>query len=152
SLLNEMVGPAAPDLAALFGLILKSGGAFRVPGSNTVDPAKALQAISSGLESFVQTQLDGALRAQLDPYLADNPDLRMIIDEVLFPTLDFTISIVFKESVQWARSGVDQETLTEALSAILLRLLGRGFVAVGDILVAEAQKNVRDLLLAAASA
>ncbi len=152
SLLNSMVGPAAPDLTSLYKLILKSGGAFAVPGSNAVDPTRALQAISGGIQSFVQAKLDSALRAQLDPYLVANPDLRMIVDEVLLPSLDFTIAVVFKEIAQWAGSGVDQETLTEALSAILLRVLGRGFVALGDILVAEAQKKVRDLLLAAAAA
>ena len=66
------------------------------------------------------------------------------------PSLKFMIAVVFDEVVNWAQSSLDPKTLSEGLSGILLGILSRSLVVTADILLAEAQKNVRDLLLQAA--
>ena len=71
---------SAADLVSLVALILKNGGSFRARGG-AVDPAGALQFFSSGIEQFVQTELTDQLRTGLNPYLENNPDLKIAVDE-----------------------------------------------------------------------
>ncbi len=147
--LSNLIGPVAPDLVSLVTLVLKNGGSFAA-GGGTVDPARALQFFSSGIEKFVETQLTTQLRAGLDPYLQNKPDLRIAVDEILLPSLKFTVAVVFQEAANWAHSNLDSKPLTEGLSGILLGVLSRSLVVTADILLAESQKNVSNLLLGAA--
>jgi hypothetical protein len=149
SFLKSLLGPVAPDMVALVGLILKNGGSFALPGQN-IDPAKALQVLATGIDQFVQQQLTAELRTSLDPYLRNQPDLRVMLDEVMMPSLNFALDVVFGEVAAWATSNIDSKSMTEALSAILLQLLGRSLVVTSDILLAHAQQNMSDLLNRAA--
>jgi hypothetical protein len=148
--LGAIVGPFASDIPALVRLVLKNGGAFPIAGSTTVDPAAALGAVSAGISSFVAANLDTALREALAPAFDASPDCRILYDEVLVPSVRFAVDVVFSEAMAWGGSSTNKDALTEALSAILLRVLGRSLVATGDILLAEAQRNVSALLRKAA--
>lgn len=149
SFFTELLGPAAADVTALVRLVLQNGAAFPV-GSGSPDPTAALQALSAGIARFVNLRLDDALRQGLEPAFNQHPDLRTAFDEVMIPSLRFSVEVVFAEAARWASSTTSKSVLTDALSSILLRVLGRSLVVTGDILLSEAQKNVSTVLHRAA--
>jgi hypothetical protein len=149
--LSQLLGPFAPDLAALVRLILENGGTFVASSGAPLDPAQALGALTKGITDFVATELTEALRQQIGPAFERQPDLRLTFDEVLLPSIRFAMEVVFDEIISWGTSDLPARTLTEALSAILLRVLGRSLVATGDILLNKAQAGMAGLLRSAAA-
>jgi len=148
--LDDVRGTLAPDLAGLVRVILDNASTFAI-GSAPPDPTTALTEVASGLQGFAARRLTAALRTELEPAFAGNDDLRTYFDEVLLPTLDFALAVTLQEALAWATSGRSAKAVTEALSAILLKLLGRSLVSVVDTVTAHVQVQMRDLLLKAAS-
>jgi hypothetical protein len=94
--------------------------------------------------------MSAAFREQLEPAFAGNDDLRTYVDEVLRPTLDFALAITLQEALTWSRSTRKAKAVAEAMSAVLLKLLGRSLVAVADTAAAHVQEQMQDLMLHAA--
>jgi hypothetical protein len=149
--LEHLVGSVGLDFPSLVRLVLQNGGAFAPVGSTTVDASAAVTALSNGLSNYASQNLTDALRAQLSSVLVDQPDVQTAFDEVLIPTARFAINKVFGLVATWAKANVSPTQLTEALSAILLRLIGRSLVVSGDVMLAAAQSELASLMTTAAA-
>src|SRR4029077_1795677 len=92
-------------------------------------------------------KLEGELRPIVRPYLEGRESLRLYFDEVMVPRLRTTVDLVFVQAKSWATGAFTAKAFTEALSGILIMILGRSLVATPDVLVAQAQGELRDQLL-----
>ncbi len=143
--LGAMTGPLgtlANDVARTF---LRNIGSAVVAGGRP-DAAATLDAIAVSLRTFMATQIHEELAPVLRENLLSRPDVKTYFDEVFLPTTDFTLDTVFGAALDWSRRGADRERLTEALSGILMKLLGRSLVATGDIMITEAQRQMQGIL------
>ncbi len=90
------------------------------------------------------------IHEELAPVLRENllsrPDAKTYFDEVFLPTTDFTLDTVFGAALDWSRRGADRERLKEALSGILMKLVGRSLVATADIMITGAQRQMPGIL------
>jgi methyl-accepting chemotaxis protein len=94
------------------------------------------------MSEHIHDELAPALRNRL----ASRPDLRSYFDEVFLPTTDFTLETVFGVVLDWSRRGADREALKEALSGVLMKLVGRSLVVTTDIMLAAAQAQMHGIL------
>lgn len=147
--LGDLCGPIAADVPTLLRLVLDNASSFAV-GGGAPDPTAALTAIAAGLQGYVGRRMSAAFRSALEPAFAGNEDLRIYVDEVLLPTLDFALAVTLHEAVGWATSARPAKVVTEALSAVLLKLVGRSLVAVADCATAHVQASMSELMLRAA--
>jgi methyl-accepting chemotaxis protein len=65
----------------------------------------------------------------------------------MVPGLRTTVDLVFVQAKSWATGTFTPKAFTEALSGILIMILGRSLIATTDVLVAQAQGALRDQLL-----
>lgn len=143
--LGAMTGPLgalANDVARTF---LRNIGSAVVAGGRP-DAQATLEAIAASLRRFVGTQIHEELAPVLRENLLSRPDVKTYFDEVFLPTTDFTLDTVFGAALDWSRRGADRERLKEALSGILMKLVGRSLVATADIMVTEAQRQMQGIL------
>ena len=143
--LGAMTGPlgsAANDVART---LLRNIGSAVVAGGRP-DAQATLEAIAVSLRTFMATQVHQELAPVLRENLLSRPDVKIYFDEVFLPTTDFTLDTVFGAALDWSRRGADQERLKEALSGILMKLLGRSLVATADIMTTEAQRQMQGIL------
>ena len=143
--LGAMTGPLgtlANDVARTF---LRNIGSAVVAGGRP-DAQATLEAIAASLRRFVGTQIHEELAPVLRANLLSRPDVKTYFDEVFLPTADFTLDTVFGAALDWSRRGADRERLKEALSGILMKLVGRSLVATADIMIAEAQRQMQGIL------
>ncbi len=143
--LGAMTGPlgtAANDVART---LLRNIGSAVVAGGRP-DAAATLDAIAVSLRTFMATQIHQELAPVLRQNLLSRPDVKTYFDEVFLPTTDFTLDTVFATALDWTRRGADRERLKEALSGILMKLIGRSLVATADIMIAEAQRQMHGTL------
>ena len=143
--LGAMTGPLgtlANDVARTF---LRNIGSAVVAGGRP-DAQATLEAIAASLRSFVGTQIHQELAPVLRANLLSRPDVKTYFDEVFLPTTDFTLDTVFGAALDWSRRGADRERLKEALSGILMKLVGRSLVATADIMITEAQRQMQGIL------
>ena len=143
--LGAMTGPLgslANDVARTF---LRNIGSAVVAGGRP-DAQATLEAIAASLRRFVGTQIHEELAPVLRANLLSRPDVKTYFDEVFLPTTDFTLDTVFGAALDWSRRGADRERLKEALSGILMKLVGRSLVATADIMVTEAQRQMQGIL------
>lgn len=143
--LDAMTGPLgnlANDVARTF---LRNIGSAVVAGGRPDAPA-TLEAIAASLRTFMSTQIHRDLAPALRENLRSRPDVKTYFDEVFLPTTDFTLDTVFGAALDWTMRGADRERLTEALSGILMKLVGRSLVATADIMLTEAQRQMQGIL------
>lgn len=144
--LSAMTGPlgtAANDVARTF---LRNIGSVIAGGTGQPDAQATLVAIADGLRAFMSEQIHTELAPALRDRLLLRPDLKGYFDEVFLPTTDFTLETVFGVVTDWTRRGADRERLKEALSGILMKLIGRSLVVTADIMLATAQDQIHDIL------
>lgn len=143
--LDAMTGPLgtlANDVARTF---LRNIGSAVVAGGRP-DALATLEAIAASLRTFMAAQVHEELAPVLRENLLSRPDVKTYFDEVFLPTTDFTLDTVFGAALDWSRRGADRERLKEALSGILMKLVGRSLVATADIMIAEAQRQMQGIL------
>lgn len=151
SVLQPLVGAVAPAIPAVLDLVLRNAGSLPSASGAAMDPAASLQAIIGGLSQFATNQLGSAFRQSLAPAFETRPELRLMFDDVVLPSLDFALEVASQTVVRWGTSSMPQKVLTEGLSAILLRILGRSLVLTGDILMYEAQRSMATVMRAVAA-
>lgn len=143
--LDPMVGPlgttashVALALLTNIGPIVSQGGA--------PDSRATLEALLSALDhltfDLIETQLAPPLRARLGA----SPDARIMLDEVLLPSLHFSVATALRQVAKWDQGAATSSQLTEALSGVVMRVFGRSLVAVGDVFMACAQDGMADIL------
>ena len=110
------------------------------------DPLATLQTLQGALRGYLEDRVRNDLTPVVHERIGDRDDLRTFYDEVCLPTLDLTTDVVFEQVNRWASGEVDSRALQEALSAILLSLTGRSAVVATDVLLAETQGRIQDLL------
>jgi len=144
--LTAMTGPLGSAANDVGRTILRNIGSVVASGSGQPDAQATLAAIADGLRTFMSEHIHGELAPVLRNRLASRPDLRSYFDEVFLPTTDFTLETVFAVVLDWSRRGADREALKEALSGVLMKLVGRSLVVTTDIMLATAQAQMHGIL------
>ena len=143
SALTGPLGTAAKDVARTF---LRNIGSVIAGGTGQPDAQATLVALADGLRAFMSEQIHTELAPALRDRLLLRSDLKSYFDEVFLPTTDFTLETVFGVVTDWTRRGADRERLKEALSGVLMKLIGRSLVVTTDIMLATAQDQLHDIL------
>jgi hypothetical protein len=138
-------GPIGTDARAILVELLTNAGSLDISGSTA--PSDTLDAITDALAGFLADKLEGELRPIVRPHLEGRESLRLYFDEIMVPSLRTTVDLVFVQAKSWAVGTFTPKAFTEALSGILVMILGRSLVATTDVLVAQAQDALRDQLL-----
>lgn len=138
------IGSTKLDVARL---MMTSMGSVMTNNAGELDAQLSLQEFAAGLRLFVHDKIEAvaapAARAAVPPHQAE---LLMYFDEVLMPSLGMVIDTGFTDILGWASGTVSQSALEEALSSVLMAILGRSIIVTGDILMAFTQENFSDLL------
>jgi hypothetical protein len=143
-------GPLGSGAAATAELLLGSfGGVVAGAGGNNDEDA-TLAAFLTGLQDFLESKIDGTLAPVLRSQLAGTPDLITELDEVLLPALRLTVQTALPQLLRWKSGSVNQTTLKEIFSSVIMSLAGRTLVVTADILSATAEDRMNELLLSAA--
>jgi hypothetical protein len=143
SSLSGPLGGVANDVARQ---VLRNIGSVIANSNGQLDAQSTLAAFTSGLHAFTQQELHDRLVPALRAHLLDRPDLKTYFDEVFVPSIDFTLDTVFGAVENWAQSGLNQDRLKEALSGILMKLIGRSLVVTADVMTAAAQNQLRGIM------
>jgi hypothetical protein len=143
--LDAMTGPLGTLANDVARTLLRNIGSTVVAGGRP-DAQATLEAIAVSLRTFMATQIHEELAPVLRERLLSRPDVKTYFDEVFLPTTDFTLDTVFNAALDWSRRGADRERLKEALSGILMKLVGRSLVTSADIMIAEAQRQMHGIL------
>jgi hypothetical protein len=131
------------DVAKL--LLTSIGGIVTDTASGQVDARATLVALLDALRTFIRSTLDTTLLPAVRECLGDRGDLRLYFEEVMVPALRLSTDVTFEQALAWNQGSADPSTLKEALSSVLMMLVGRSLVVTLDVITAEAQKKVRDL-------
>jgi gas vesicle protein len=141
-------GPIGADAKAILAKLLTNAGSLNISGST--NPSDTLDAIADALAGFLADKLEDEIRPMVAPHLQGRESLRLYFDEVMVPSLRTSVDLVFVQAKSWASGEFTPKAFTEALSGILIMIVGRGLVATTDVLVAHAQGVLKDELLAIA--
>ena len=148
--LEIVAGPnTEPDaLAAAANMVLNNAGAFVTTGTNnTVDPEASLRALSEGLKAYINTRIRLELVPIIYDAVGDQSELRIYLDDVILPTMSFTLDTAFDSILDWSSSNtVSRDALREACSSIVMQLSSRSLVVTTDILMTHAATQVSDEL------
>ena len=131
------------DVARL--LLTSLGGIVTDPASGQVDARLTLVPMLGALKTFIGSTLDTTLLPAVRDAVGDRGDLRLYFEEVMVPALRLSTDVTFEQALAWNQGSGDRSTLKEALSSVLMMLVGRSVVVSLDVITAEAQKQIRDL-------
>jgi hypothetical protein len=149
AVLDVVFGPSAGAGIAAAKVVLREAGAF-VPGANgTISSEATLRVLLDGLQAYIDTRLQQEVLPLIRPALAGNRDLELYLDEVLLPSVDFSLQLLAERVLSWSQGGrLDQTTLREACSGVLMKLIGRSLVVSLDIVLtaslAQMQREFRN--------
>ncbi len=136
----------AAGLSQVAEILLTQLGPFKNNAQGRPDVQASLSSLAGGLSSF----LEDGVRQQLEPIVqnvsSENPDLRLYFDEVLMPSMSLSTDLVFDRILTWDTDPIDKSVFTEALSSVLIMLLGRSLAVTTDILMTTAQREMQDLM------
>ena len=138
-------GSIGTDAKAVLAELLTNAGSLDISGYTA--PSDTLDAITEALAGFIADKLEGELRPIVAPHLVGRESLRLYFDEIMVHSLHTTVDLVLVQAKNWAVGTFTPKAFTEALSGILIMLLGSSLIATTDVLMAEAQGALRDQLL-----
>ena len=142
-LLGDTVSRTAEQLLGSFGgMVAGSSGAN--------DEDATLAAFLAGLRDFLDAEIEGRLAPVLRSQLAGQAQLITELDEVLLPSLHLTVDNALPQLLRWKSGTVDQSSLKQIFSSVLMTLAGRTLIVTADILSATAEERMRELLTSAA--
>jgi BMFP domain-containing protein YqiC len=144
--LKSLSGPLGGVTNDVARQILRNIGSILRDSNGQLDAQSTLAAFTGGLRIFAQQELHNRLAPPLRERLLARPDLKTYFDEVFIPSIDFTLDVVFDMIEHWPQVGGNQDRLKEALSGILMKVVGRSLVVTTDIMTATAQDQIQDLL------
>ena len=135
--LEIIAGPGADPTALASGasVILNNAGAFVPDDNGKIDQELTLRALVDGLQAYMNVRMTNELVPALYEITEQNPELKMYIDEVIMPSMRFSIDTIFNEVLNWSfgRSAYS-DALSKACTSILMKITGRSVVVTSDIL------------------
>lgn len=102
------------------------------------------QNLVQGLQSYISKVVD----EQLTPIL--NRSELIYIRDMILPALRMAFDVSFVEMCQWNNSEFEKKEMREALSTVLMNLLGKTLLHTTDTLTVKVQENLQALLSQAA--
>lgn len=143
--LDTMVGPLGTT-AGQAGIVLLTNIGPIVNQGGAPDSRATLDALLSALDQLTFDLIETQLAPPLRERLGASPDARIMLDEVLVPSLHFSVATALRQVAKWDQGAATSSQLTEALSGVVMRVFGRSLVAVGDVFLACAQDGMADIL------
>ncbi len=126
----------------VFALLVQNAAAFDLSGAGAsqVDPRALLVKIVDALDAY----MTGRFEAEVLPLVlaeVDDPNLRLYMNEVLYPAVVYMKDVGLKSVLSWSdpARGFDNEDFTEALAGVLMLLFGRTVIVTGDTLMTALQ-------------
>lgn len=134
-------GIPSPDLLRLF---IQNTTSFDPadPTSINADPGAMLTSLVRATDSFIQDKFEREMLPVILENVGDE-NLKRYIRDVLYAAVISTKDIGLRSVLDWERKAFRNEDLTEALSGVMLMLLGRTLVVVADTLMAATQEQVQ---------
>jgi hypothetical protein len=112
------------------------------PASPEADPHKTLTLIVRSMDSFISEKFE----REMLPLILENvagEDLKRYAREVLFAAVVYMKDVGLRSLLNWEKRSFSNDVFTEALSGVMLLLIGRTLVVVADTLMTAAQENVQ---------
>ncbi len=145
---DDYLAPFAAGLgagaSAAAKILLQNAGALAMGGA--MDNRQTLMVLTGALRTLYADQIESRLLPPLRQHLAVRADALLVFDEVLVPSLRFAVDTVFDQALRWNVDATPADQLTEALSGVVMRVLGRSLVASTDVLLAAAQAEMGHIL------
>lgn len=123
---------------------------FSFQGSTPVSAQELLQAVLPEFQSFAGNLLSGQLVPAVRRALGGNPEIAALLDHALLPALQLMNEAVLPEVLRGFQGGTGKQEVQEALSSILLTMIGRNMVILIETVLTAVQQNVASLLNRAA--
>ena len=126
----------------LIKLFLQNVGSF-IPADGTqnqYDPHETLRLIVLSLDRFIT---DSFRHQALPDILAniDDPNLRLYLEEVMFEAVVYVKDVALQAILNWEGKTFDNNDFTEALAGVLMLLVGRTVVIIGDTFITAVQEH-----------
>lgn len=149
--IEAFVGRIAPSPNDVARLLMTSLGSIMKDANGNFDDVATLREFAFGLRLFLADKFEAevvpAIRAAVP---STRPEPLMAVDEVLVPSMHMVMDTCFDQVVGWASGAVSQKALEEALSSVIMSVIGRTLVLTGDVLMAATQEQTVDILRALA--
>jgi len=144
--LDKFQGLFGATSAAVAAKVLQNIGAVPDPMTGAIDAQQTLRDLLSVLQGLINDVVDAQAMPVARTALAASPDALLYLNEVLRPGLDFALDTCADLLLNWASGSVGQSAATEALSGIILKLLGRTLVVTSDVLQHYTQQQTQAVL------
>lgn len=144
--------PLGGTIASTAQTLLGSFGGVVAASGGGIDEDATLAAFVTGLQYFVDAKIENDLAPILRAQIAGDPVLSTELDEVLLPALHLMVDTALPQLTRWSSGSVNQSTLKEIFSSVLMTLAGRTLVVTADVLTATAEERMSEMLNGAADA
>lgn len=143
-LLMLIAGPNGDAGAEVLDVIFNNLGAFVRGADGTVSAQASLAVLRDSFRAFLDSRIAGELRPALEAAAGSNLELRTFLDEVVINTLHTVTGPIFDTLLSWRVGDQDNHrALRELCSSLVLGMLGRSLIVVGDVLLAKAQESIQ---------
>jgi hypothetical protein len=143
--LDTFRGILGSTSAVIAKTVLENIGAVPDAGG-TVDAQQTLRDLLGALQSLIDDVVDAQAMPAARTALAQSPEALLYLNEVLRPGLDFALSTCTDMLLNWSSGAVARTAATEALSGIILKLLGRTLVVTTDVVENYVQQQTQAVL------
>lgn len=129
-------------LKDLLKTFLRNSAAFVDTANGKKDAKETLRLIVSSIDTFITTEF----RDQILPLLLNqisDPLMRMYFEEVLFGAVVYAKDMGLKTIIRWDEIAPNKNDFTEALSGILMLLMGRSVIVIGDAFLTHLQEIIQ---------
>ncbi|MGE3798407.1 MAG: hypothetical protein AB7G88_11260 [Thermomicrobiales bacterium] len=121
---------------------LSNLGPIRFHDSGQIDATQTLGALVTPLKTFLQTSVQLQLAPAIRPHFRGRGDLMLYFDEVMLPSMSMAFDVAFDRALKWTSGTIDRQALSEALSSVVMTMLGRSLVVTSDVLVTAARAEI----------
>jgi hypothetical protein len=144
--LDAFRGIFGASTAAVAGTILSNVGAVAPLGGGAPDARRTLQDLTGALRALVESVVDGQAMPAARTALDESPEALLYLDEVLRPGLGFALGACTDVLLDWSSGAVAPTAATEALSGVVLKLLGRTVVVTSDVVTDYVRRETQGVL------
>ncbi len=135
---DDFVG-LSRDLLKTF---LRNTAAFVGSGNGNMDATETLRLVVSALDKFITDKF----KAEVLPLVLgqiSNPMIKMYFEEVLFGAVMYAKDMGLKTLINWEEKTPSKDDFTEALSGIMMLLMGRSVIVLGDAFLTHLQEIIQ---------
>lgn len=137
-ILGSTTATVAKTILGNIGALPSSAGA--------ADSRQTLRDLLTAVRKLVTEVLDAQAMPALRTALADSPETLLYLNDVLRPGADFALGTSADLLLDWASGDVAPGAATEALSSVVMKLLGRTLVVTADVLQDHVQRGTQGML------